>query len=139
MATNLLIVDDDEEIINDLTRYLKRNKNLHIDGTTSPLEAIEKIKKEKIHVVLLDMVMPEMDGIELLTEIRKIDGLVQILAMSDCPTIENILFCLENGVNDYLIKPFTDLKEVKKLIDLTIQKIERWKKVILKIKEGQED
>ena len=129
MKINLLIVDDEIEICNTLKRYLELEPDYRIDVYTNPLDALEKIKKGSVQIVLTDIMMPEMNGIDLLREIKKADGLVQVIMMTAFSSVDKVIACLEAGAADYIMKPFEDLEEVKELIDQTIKKLTRWRKL----------
>jgi CheY-like chemotaxis protein len=77
----LLIVDDDPDIIIVFKTALENNK-YSVDAFTNPLEAISKFKTNQYDFVLLDVVMPEMDGFELYDEIKRIDPNVKVCFMT---------------------------------------------------------
>ena len=129
MKINLLIVDDEIEIGNTLKRFLELDSNCLIKVYTNPLEALEEIKKGSVQVVLTDIMMPEMNGIDLLREIKKADGLVQVIMMTAFSSVDKVIDCLEAGASDYIMKPFEDLAEVKNIIDQSIAKLTRWHKL----------
>ncbi len=137
MKFKILIVDDEIEIINTLTRYLELDEHYEIDSVTDPAKALEKVNRDKVHIVLTDIMMPGMNGIELLEKIRIIDGLSQVIMMTAFSTIDRVVECLENGANDYILKPFDDLAEVQNIIDVTAGKLERWKKVLVSSKHSE--
>ncbi len=138
MKFKILIVDDEIEIINTLTRYLELDEHYEIDSVTDPAKALEKVNRDKVHIVLTDIMMPGMNGIELLEKIRVIDGLSQVIMMTAFSTIDRVVECLEKGANDYILKPFDDLAEVQNIIDVTAAKLERWKEVLESYKNGKE-
>ncbi len=132
MKYKVLIIDDDINIIETIKRRLIFENNLDAIGTTNPLEGIEIIKKEKIDIVLTDISMPEMDGITVLKKIKIIDGLAQVIIMTGYSNSNMAIECLQFGANDYLLKPFEDMDYIVKLINITIEKIIRWKKIIIR-------
>ena len=113
-------------------------KHLELEGYTidtaqSAPEALEKVKNDKYHVVLTEIVMPEMDGIELLREIKLYDALTQVIMMTEHSTMERTLNSLELGANDYILKPFPSVEQVSTVIDYSVQKLERWREAIIQI------
>ena len=121
----LMIVDDEEELAKALERVLV----LEVYDTVSvtcPIKALEMIKQKKIHIVLTDIVMPGMDGIELLAAIRSFDPLVQVIMMTGYSTMDKTVQCLEHGAIDYLIKPFSSFDEVIEAVKLAEGKLNRW-------------
>ncbi len=137
MKFKILIVDDEVEIINTLTRYLELDDHYEIESVTDPAKALEKVNKDKIHIVLTDIMMPGMSGIELLEQIKTIDGLTQVIMMTAFSTIDRVVECLEKGANDYILKPFDDLAEVQNIIDVTAAKLERWKEVLVSSRNSE--
>ena len=98
----VLIVDDMEDLADVLEEFL-RMEWYEVYSTTSPVEALEMIKKQKYHIVLSDIVMPEMDGIEFLTKVKQYDALTQVIMMTGYSTMDKTMRCLEAGANDYIL------------------------------------
>ena len=105
---NILICDDDRDIVNALRIYLS-NQDYHLFTAFNGLEALEIIKQEDIHLVLLDIMMPKMDGITALSEIRKISNVPIILLTAKSEDTDKILG-LNVGADDYITKPFNPLE-----------------------------
>ncbi len=102
----ILVVDDDLAVCNMLAKFLIK-KDYHTVIALSGEEAIRKVKEERPHVVLLDIRMPGMDGVETLKKIREIDkevGVVMITAVKEEETGKK---CLELGAYDYITKPLS--------------------------------
>ena len=121
----LLIVDDEEDLAKALERTLAM-EGYEVYTVTCPLKALEIITQMKIHIVLTDIVMPGMDGIELLAAIRNFDPLTQVIMMTGYSTMDKTVQCLEHGANDYLLKPFSSFDEVIEAVKLTEAKLKRW-------------
>jgi DNA-binding NtrC family response regulator len=128
----VLIVDDEEGIIFTLKKHLEL-EGYTVDSATGAVEAFNKVKNDKYHVVLTDIVMPEMDGVELLKEIKRYDALTQVIMMTGYSTMDKTLSCLEYGANDYILKPFNSIEQVISIVDYSIQKLERWRESIIQI------
>ena len=102
----ILVVDDDVAIGNMLKKFLSK-KGYETIVALSGEEAIKKVKEERPHVVLLDIRMPGMDGVETLKKIREIDkevGIVMITAVKEEETGKK---CMELGAYDYITKPLS--------------------------------
>ena len=121
----VLIVDDMEDLADVLEEFL-RMEWYEVYSTTSPVEALEMIKKQKYHIVLSDIVMPEMDGIEFLTKVKQYDALTQVIMMTGYSTMDKTMRCLEAGANDYILKPFKNLALLAEIIKLSEDKLKRW-------------
>lgn len=128
----LLVVDDEKSIIDLLKDYFEM-EGFSVQTTDSPLEALKIIEEGEIKVVLTDIKMPKMNGIELLQRTKKINGLIQVIIMTGYGSLENTVKCLEEGANDYLLKPFKSMDAVKDIVTITIEKLARWEKVIKSI------
>ena len=101
---NILIVDDDKEIVKAIEIYLERKK-YQIFKAFDGIEALEQIKQNDINLIILDIMMPNKDGIETLTQIRKDKNIPVILLSAKSEDIDKI-HGLNLGADDYIIKPF---------------------------------
>jgi DNA-binding NtrC family response regulator len=128
----ILIVDDEDSIL-DLLKDFFTQEGYNVETTNDPLKALKIVEEGETKIALTDIKMPVMDGIELLENIKRINGLVQVIIMTGYGSLENTVRCLEKGANDYLLKPFENMNEIKNIIDLTIDKLTRWEKVITDI------
>ncbi len=125
----ILVVDDEADILKSLKTHLELD-GFWVDVAPSAKEALAKIKSTRFHIVLTDINMPEMDGIEMLEEIKKFRGdtiVIMITAYSSLMKVANSRF---QGAADYVLKPFRDLSEVDEVIDLAYQQILRWENVL---------
>lgn len=113
LKKNILVVDDEPMNIK-IVEFALKNENLyHVFSANSGMAAIEKLEKEDIDLVLLDIEMPEMDGFDTLEKIRESKD-VPVVFMTADKDIETIERAEAMGVEDYLTKPFLPmaLKEV---------------------------
>ena len=105
---NILVCDDEKDIVNALDIYLKSegyNTILAYNGN----EAIEKVKTEDIHLALLDIMMPVLDGITAMVKIREISNIPVILLTAKSEDTDKILG-LNVGADDYITKPFNPVE-----------------------------
>ncbi|MZP30301.1 response regulator [Heliobacterium undosum] len=123
--TKVLLIDDEEELCISLQRILQLEGYV-TEYTTSPIKALDMVKARKYHIILADIVMPEMDGIELLSAVKAYDPLAQVIMMTGYSTMDKTVRCLEKGANDYLLKPFSDLDKVIEAVRLSEAKLRRW-------------
>lgn len=105
---NILICDDEKDIVNALKIYLA-NPDYRIFEAYNGLEALEIIEKEEIHLILLDIMMPQMDGITAMSKIRETSNIPIILLTAKSEDIDKILG-LNVGADDYITKPFNPLE-----------------------------
>lgn len=100
----MMLVDDEERYL-ETTKKLLSKKGYDVQTATSGPEALEKLEKQNIHVVVLDVKMPGMDGIATLKEIKKQFPLVEVIMLTGHATVESAVDGLKSGATDYLMKP----------------------------------
>ncbi len=110
---NILVVDDDKEIVNAIEIYLKK-EGYKILKAYNGKEALEIIKENEIHVIILDIMMPEKDGLETLAEIRKNKNIPVILLSAKSEDYDKIEG-LNSGADDYITKPFNPLELIARV------------------------
>lgn len=104
---NVLIVEDDPMVAEFNKRYLEQVEGFALKGiAASADEAVTILKREGIDLILLDIYMPGMSGLELLSQIRKIGEGIDIIVVSAASDSDSIKKALQYGAVDYLIKPF---------------------------------
>ena len=114
----IAIIDDEENIINVLEKYLLRKKFVEIDTYTNAKMAIPKILAGQYDLVLLDIMMPEINGLDLLEDIRKSNPDQKVIMMTAYSTEEKIIKSDTVGACDYITKPFISLRDVEnKILD----------------------
>lgn len=108
--SRILLVDDEKDFVEMLTLRLQEIGE-EVLQAYSGLECLEKLKETEIDVVILDVKMPGMDGIETLQEIKKRYPLVEVIMLTGHGTIETAVQGMKQGAYDFLIKPadFEDL------------------------------
>lgn len=102
--TQLLIVDDEERFLK-TTKSLLENKECVVFTATDALRALELMKTERIDVVILDVKMPGLDGVEVLRRVKQKYPLVEVIMLTGHSTTESAVEGLKLGAFDYLIKP----------------------------------
>lgn len=116
----ILVVDDEQDVRETLESVLAK---LEYDPivAASGKEALDLIKTKKIDVVLSDLYMPEMDGIELLKRVKTENRNIVFLMITAHPTIETAVDAIKKGAYDYLTKPF-HIDEVKMKLNRALEK-----------------
>ncbi len=104
MNESVLIIDDDRKLNTLLLDYLAQF-NYQVNAVTAPRQGLHQIKQNEPDVVILDIMLPEMDGFEVCREIRKISS-VPILMLTARGDVTDRILGLEIGADDYLAKPF---------------------------------
>ncbi len=109
MQQNILIVDDEEKIIEVLREYAEF-ENFSVDSASNGMEAVQKCNENKYDLIIMDVMMPKLDGFSAVKEIRKTSD-VPVIMLSARGEEYDKLFGFELGVDDYVVKPFSP-KEV---------------------------
>ncbi|ODS30951.1 MAG: response regulator [Candidatus Scalindua rubra] len=107
--SKILVVDDEVKACELLKRFLK-TKEYDVITSNSGEDAIEKVKNEKPDVILLDVRMPGMDGIEVLKQLRELAPLLPVILVTAYGKIDNAVQAVKLGAYDYLTKPLDNEK-----------------------------
>ena len=107
---HILICDDEQDIVNALKIYLS-SPDFKLFEANNGIQALEILEKEDIHLILLDIMMPEMDGISTMVKIRENNNVPIILLTAKSEEIDKILG-LSTGADDYITKPFNPLERI---------------------------
>ena len=109
-APKVLIVDDND-LMRSLLRGILRSESYQIIGEAKNGKlALEFIEKTKPDIVFLDVMMPEMDGLETLQAIKKESPEIIVVMITGNPSQENVDESIQNGANGFIIKPFNSAK-----------------------------
>jgi len=110
---NVLVADDEKEIRDAIEIYL-RGEKLKVFKAVDGIEALQILEKEKIHLIILDIMMPRLDGIKTCLKIREKQNLPVIMLSAKGEDSDKILG-LNVGADDYMIKPFNHLELVARV------------------------
>ncbi|MCL2565672.1 MAG: response regulator transcription factor [Defluviitaleaceae bacterium] len=110
---NILVVDDDKEIRNALKIYLS-NEGMNVFLASDGKESLEIIEANEIHLVLMDIMMPKMDGIQATLEIRQKKD-IPIIILSAKGQDKDVILGLNVGADDYISKPFNFLELIARV------------------------
>lgn len=105
MEQNILIVDDEAELRENLAALLGY-EGFQVSAAESGEEGLRLLTGGRFDVVLLDLIMPGMDGIEILQEMRKVRGHTKFIMMTAFATVNTAVQAIRKGASDYLSKPF---------------------------------
>ncbi len=110
---NILVCDDDKEIVNAIAIYLSK-EGYNIIKAYNGKEALKLIANNEIHLIILDIMMPEMDGMEVANEVRKTKT-IPILMLSAKSEDYDKVAGLNNGADDYVTKPFNPIELIARV------------------------
>jgi DNA-binding NtrC family response regulator len=132
---NVLFVDDEVEFLETLLKRMKKRR-VNVAGVKSGEEALDWLNQNKADVIVLDVRMPGMDGIQTLRAVKRIDPLVEIIMLTGHANLEVAREGMELGAFDYLMKPvdidelFYKVQDAYKKKSIQEQKISAIKEVI---------
>ena len=118
---SVLVVDDEQDIRDGSERILTR-AGFHVLKATRGDEALEMLPKEKVSIVLLDLKMPGMDGMEVLKHIRVLDETILVIVITGYATIETAIEAMKRGAYDFISKPF-DPDQLRIVVNRAWEKI----------------
>lgn len=121
MPEKLLIVDDEPDMLKLLSMIIKANTAYEFATTNNPLEALEMAKSGGYDLLLTDLKMPGLDGIELLNAVREFDQEIPIIIITAYATAESAAEAMDKNAFDFITKPFR-----KEQVIFTIEKAMKW-------------
>ena len=124
MAEKILIVDDEPDMLKLLSMILREKTSYEITTTNNPMEAVELAKQGGFDLVISDLKMPGLDGMEIIDAVKKIDEDIPVIIITAFASVESASEAIQKGGFDFITKPFR-----KEQILFTIDKAFKWLKV----------
>jgi DNA-binding NtrC family response regulator len=118
---NIVIIDDEQDILSMIEKYLSREGGYKVRTYNNPLSAIASLPDDT-DLVLLDIMMPQMNGIDALSKLLEKKPQLKVLMMTAFSTLDKVLNSHRHGANDYIMKPFSSLDELKRKIEEVLKK-----------------
>jgi DNA-binding NtrC family response regulator len=106
MPYKILIVDDERGMLELLSMSFRHKTDWEVITTTNPVEVPKIVEKDDIDLVISDLRMPEVDGIELMDYVKQIDESIPYIVITAYGTIDSAVEALKKGAFDYITKPF---------------------------------
>ncbi|HEY5950927.1 MAG TPA: response regulator [Kofleriaceae bacterium] len=110
---SVLVVDDDPDILEYLQDFLGA-EGFEVTTLADPSLAVERIRDEVFHLVVLDLMMPKVSGLDLLAQIRAVDDDIAVIILTGHPSLDTATASIQHEVSAYIHKPFTpaDFRDV---------------------------
>ena len=124
MAEKILIVDDEPDMLKLLSMTIQRKAPYQVTTTNNPVEALELVKGGGFDLIISDLKMPGLDGIELLDAVKRLDPDIPVILMTAYGTIESASEAMEKGGFDFITKPF----RIEQIL-FTIDRAMKWLKL----------
>ena len=113
---SIVIIDDETEILNVLSRFLTRNSNFSVSTYSNPTVALSNMSNLKADLVLLDIMMPQMNGLDVLERIVQNNSNQKVIMMTAYSTLDKVLKSHKQGATNYVMKPFESLQILEKKV-----------------------
>jgi len=114
----ILVIDDDVDLCRFMQDVLAKD-GFKVTTQSDTTRAVERIRKERPHIIVLDLMMPGIGGVDLLKAIRKFDSDVAIIIFTGYPSVDSAVASMKLEAFDYIKKPF-DVAEFRAVIDKVI-------------------
>lgn len=124
MAEKILVVDDEIDMLDLLELIITDRTEYEVVTTNNPLEVPELLKKDFFDLLITDLRMPDIDGIELIEMVKQVDDQIPFIIITAYGTIESAVEAMRKGAFDYITKPFR-----QEQILLTIEKVMKWRRL----------
>ncbi len=111
----LLVVDDEQIVLDSIKKQLRKEEDYEIYTFLSAQEAYDFVIQDSVDIILVDLMMPEFDGLEFIKKVRDIDTNIMMIMITGYATIKTALQAMQIGAFDYIAKPFTK-EELKKIV-----------------------
>ena len=121
LKIKVLYVEDNDAVREDTVELLKEFF-YHIETASNGVEGLEKFKKGKFDLVITDINMPKMNGIEMIKEIKKIDKRVPVIVITAFSDFKYLVECIKVGVYGYILKPI-DINQLLEVLNTVLEKI----------------
>ena len=125
-SSKILVVDDDKTVRGFLELFLKTKGFANVVSAENGEDAVKIVEKENVKLILLDVMLPGMNGVEVLRKIKAINKDISVIMITGYPDEEKAKEAIREGVYDYIIKPFDlfylELILLTKLIQLGYHK-----------------
>jgi DNA-binding NtrC family response regulator len=124
MPERILVVDDEPNMLRLLKTILMDKTGYEVEATNNPLEVSKMLQEGHHDLVVTDLKMPLVDGMDLIDIIKKIDPLIPVIVITAYGTIETAEEAIQKGAYDFITKPFR-----KESILITIKRALEWKRM----------
>lgn len=111
----IAIVDDEQDILDMIEKFLKRAGNFDVSTFLNPQTALSSIDA-RYDIVLLDIMMPQMNGLDVLKELRNRHPELKVIMMTAYSTLDKVLNSHREGATHYVMKPFFSMKSIEEKI-----------------------
>lgn len=112
----VMIIDDELDILDVLERFLSRTGKIEVETYSNPESALNRLREKQYDLILSDIMMPQVSGMDILKEVKSLNPNSKIVFMTAYSNQDRINTSKKYGVDEYLEKPFENLKMVESKI-----------------------
>ncbi len=123
----IIVIDDEASIVKLVLSILKKG-GFSADFSTDSLKGLDLIKKKNYQIVILDLCMPKESGLVILSKIKKINPLIQVIIITGYSSEFSLKACLKAGADEFICKPF-EIDDILGAVNRSIKKIENFEKI----------
>ena len=133
MSATILVVDDEADIREMLSRHF-RYLGHEVETASNGVEAVERLAKSKIDILISDIMMPEMTGVELLKHVRSHYPMIRPIMITGYVTMDNALACIRYGADSCVFKPLNDLGQLENAVNNAAQRLSYWMDILRELR-----
>ncbi|HYH96306.1 response regulator [Hyalangium sp.] len=122
LASTILVVDDEPVVLDVCGRLLAREPDLVVTQATSAEEALPLLESQRIDVLITDKNLPQMSGIELIAEARRLQPTLEAMMITGYASSESVIAAFAAGASDYVLKPFDDLRVLRAKVRAALER-----------------
>ena len=122
--TLMVLVVDDEDGFRSLLQWELNNRGMNVTTAANGAEGVRMAGKTKFDVIITDITMPEMDGLKLLEEIKKIDPQTEVIVATGFGAVETAVHAMKKGAFDFVLKPY-DLEHLIARVRQAVKRLSR--------------
>jgi len=126
-VANILVVDDEKDILEQFPSIINRWGH-NVFTASNGFDALQIFEKHDVDLVVTDIRMPDMDGLQLLQKIQDIDKQCPVLILTGYPSDDSAIEAMHSGADDYLVKP-VNFDELKLRIEKSLERKNRMKSI----------
>lgn len=129
MKVRILVVDDDKDVLSMLSRHF-RYAGFEVQTAANGEEALQILAELKIDIVISDIIMPVMNGIEMLRTIKAEYPMIRVIMISGRVSLDNALACMRLGADIFVGKPLEDLSELDQAVKVAVESVKGWLEIL---------
>jgi len=137
MEAKVLVVEHEPETLGFIQGHLAARGFKAIPARSSE-QVLEAIERERLKIVFVDIDSPDLDGLDLIREIKRIDGTVQVIALTASSSLVNAVRAFRLGASDYILNPSRNPERIDHAVWLCLEKFKWWSDIFQEVSREKE-